>query len=79
MLCAAVALIALTGIEPFVLLLNRWLVSLIPASDPTVTMLALVIVVIGAVTLRGIGLKVTVRRAGAGTGAAAFGACRARR
>jgi len=74
LLCAAVAVIALTGIEPFVLLLNRWLASVIPAYDPVVTMLALVIVVIGALTVGGIGLKVSVRRASEGTGAAACGA-----
>lgn len=74
LLCAAVAVIALTGIEPFVLLLNRWLASLIPAYDPVVTMLALVIVVIGALTLGGISLKVSVRRASEGARAAACGA-----
>lgn len=63
LLCAAVAVIALTGIEPFVLLLNGWLASVIPAYDPVVTMLALVIVVIGALTLGGISLKVSVHRA----------------
>ena len=70
MLCGAAAVIALTGIEPFVLRLNRWLVSLIPVYDPMVTMLALVIVVIGALTLGGISLKASVRRASKGTGAA---------
>jgi NO-binding membrane sensor protein with MHYT domain len=74
LLCAAVAVIALTGIESFVLLLNRWLASVIPAYDPVVTMMALVIVVIGALTLGGISLKVSVRRASEGTGAAACGA-----
>ena len=74
MLCAAVAVIALTGIEPFVLLLNQWLASLIPAYDPVMTMLALVIAIIGALTVGAISLKVSVRRAGEGMGAAAFGA-----
>ena len=74
LLCAAVAVIALTGIESFVLLLNRWLASVIPAYDPVVTMLALVIVVIGAITSGGISLKVSVRRASEGTVAAACGA-----
>jgi len=69
LLCAAVAVIALTGIEPFVLRLTGWLASVIPAYDPVVTMLALVIVVIGALTLGGISLKVSVRRATAGMGA----------
>ena len=74
LLCAAVAAIALTGIESFVLLLNQWLASVIPDYDPVVTMLALVIVVIGALTLGGISLKVSARRASEGTGAAARGA-----
>ena len=74
LLCAAVAVIALTGIESFVLLLNNWLASVIPAYDPVVTMLALVIVVIGALTLGGISLKASVRRASEGTGAAASAA-----
>jgi NO-binding membrane sensor protein with MHYT domain len=70
LLCAAVAVIALTGVESFVLLLNRWLASAIPAYDPALTMLALVIVVIGALTLGGISLKVSVRRSIEGSGAA---------
>ena len=74
MLCAAVALIALTGVEPLVLLLNQRLASFFPAYDPVVTMLALVIVVVGALTLGAISLKASVRRASEGAGAAAFGA-----
>jgi hypothetical protein len=70
MLCGAGAVIALTAIEPFVLRLDRWLASLIPAYDPMVTMLVLVIVVIGALTLGGISLKASVRRASEGAGAA---------
>lgn len=62
LLCAAVGVLALTGIESFVLLLNRWLAAVIPAYDPVVTMLALVIVVIAALTLGGISLKVSARR-----------------
>jgi len=69
LLCAAVAVIAVTGIEPFVLRLTGWLASVIPAYDPVVTMLALVIVIIGALTLGGISLKVSVRRATEGMGA----------
>jgi hypothetical protein len=42
-----------TGFESFVLLLNRWLASAIPAYDPVMTMLVLVIVVIGALTWEG--------------------------
>ena len=72
MLCAAVAVITLTGIEPFVLLVNQWLASLMPAYDPVVTMLALVIVVVGTLTLGAISLKDSVRRGSEGTGAAAF-------
>jgi hypothetical protein len=74
LLCAAVTVIALTGIESFVLLLNRWLASVIPAYDPVVTMLALAIVVIGALTLAGVSLKVAARRASEATAAAACGA-----
>lgn len=70
LLCGAVTVIALTGIESFVLLLNRWLASAIPAYDPVMTMLVVVVVVIGALTLGGISLKVWARRASECSGAA---------
>jgi NO-binding membrane sensor protein with MHYT domain len=71
LLAAAVTVIALTGIDSLVLQLNNWLASLIPAYDPMVTMLALAIVIIGTLTLGGISLKVSARRASEGTSAPA--------
>ena len=63
LLCIAVVVIALTGNNSVVLQINLWLAALIPAYDPMVTMLVLVIVVIAALTLGAIRLKVSARRA----------------
>jgi hypothetical protein len=61
LLGVAVAVIALTGVNSVVLSLNLWLASIIPAYDPMVTMLALVVVVIGGLILGSIRLKTSVR------------------
>src|SRR3954469_15470453 len=66
LLIVAVGVIGLTGNDSFVLRLNFWLASVIPAYDPMVTMLALVIVVIAALVMGSIGLKVSARRANEG-------------
>lgn len=63
LLIAAVGVIGLTGNASFVLQLNFWLASVVPAYDPMVTMLALVIVVIASLILGSIRLKVSARRA----------------
>jgi hypothetical protein len=62
LLAAAVAVIALTGVNSFVLEVNLWLARVIPAYDPMVTMLVLVIVVIAALILGSIRLKISARR-----------------
>src|SRR3954465_6972469 len=67
LLGVAVAVIALTGVDSYVLALNFWLASVIPAYDPMVTMLALLIVVIAALVVGSIGLKVSARRASEGS------------
>ena len=63
LLCIAVVVIALTGNNSVVLQINLWLAALIPAYDPMVTMLVLVLVVIAALTLGSIGLKMSAQRA----------------
>ena len=59
----AVVVIAMTGNNSVVLEINRWLAALIPAYDPMVTMLVVMIVVIAALILGSIGLKMSARRA----------------
>jgi hypothetical protein len=66
LLAVTVGVIALTGNDSLVLRLNVWLASAIPAYDPMVTMLALVIVVIAALVMGSVGLKVSARRANEG-------------
>ena len=63
LLCMAVVVIAMTGNNSVVLEINRWLAALIPAYDPMVTMLVVMIVVIAALILGSIGLKMSARRA----------------
>jgi hypothetical protein len=63
LLAIAVAIIALTGVDAFVLWLNLWLASVIPSYDPMVTMLALVVVVIAALIVGSIRLKTAARGA----------------
>lgn len=63
LLCTAVVAIALTGNNSVVLQINLWLADLIPAYDPMLTMLALAIVAIAALTLGAVRLKVSARRA----------------
>jgi len=70
LLCMAVVVIAMTGNNSVVLEINRWLAALIPAYDPMVTMLVVMIVVIAALILGSIGLKMSARRASEATGAA---------
>lgn len=67
LLCIAVGIIAVTGNDSVVLQLNLWLASLVPAYDPMVTMLVLVVLVIAVLTLGAIGLKLTARRASEAT------------
>ena len=67
LLCIAVVVIALTGNNSVVLQINLWLAALVPAYDPMVTMLVLVIVAIAALTLGAIRLKVSARRASEAT------------
>jgi hypothetical protein len=63
LLAIAVAIIALTGVNSFVLWLNLWLASAIPSYDPMVTMLALVVVAIAALITASIRLKIAARGA----------------
>lgn len=63
LLVFAVALIPLTGFDSFVRQLNLWLAAVLPAYDPMVTMLALMVVVISALILGSIRLKSVARRA----------------
>ena len=63
LLCLAVVLIALTGSNSVVRQINLWLAALIPAYDPMVTMLALVVVVISGLILGSVGLKMAAQRA----------------
>ncbi len=67
LLCIGVVIIALTGNSSVVLQINVWLADLIPAYDPVVTMLVLVVVVVAALTLGSIRLKVSARRAAEAT------------
>ncbi len=67
LLGAAVAVIALTGVNSFAAQVNLWLARVIPAYDPMVTMLVLVIVVVAALTLGSISLKISARRRGEAT------------
>jgi hypothetical protein len=63
LLCIGVVIIALTGNSSVVLQVNLWLAELIPAYDPVVAMLVLVVVVVASLTLGSIRLKVSARRA----------------
>jgi hypothetical protein len=62
LLGSAVAVIALTGINPLVLATNQWLAGVAPGIDPVVTMLLLVIAVTTGLVLGCIGLKTEARR-----------------
>lgn len=55
------AIIALTGVNSLVQRVNLWLAALIPAYDPVVTMLALVLFGVTALVLGGIRLKIAAR------------------
>lgn len=63
LLGSAVAIIALTGVNSLVLRVNLWLAVLIPAYDPVVTMLALVVILVTGLVLGGIRLKIAARLA----------------
>ena len=63
LLCLAVIIIAVTGNNSVVRQINLWLAALIPAYDPMVTMLVLVVVVISGLILGSIGLKMSAQRA----------------
>jgi uncharacterized membrane protein YozB (DUF420 family) len=58
----AVAVIALTAINPFVQRVSLWLAALIPGYDPVVTMLALVVLLVAVLVLGSIKLKIAARQ-----------------
>src|SRR3954470_24162908 len=63
LLIVAVGVIGLTGNDSFVLRLNFWLASVIPAYDPMATMLALIIMVVSPLISGSIGVKASARGA----------------
>jgi hypothetical protein len=63
LLAAAVAVIAVTGVDSYVFRLNRWLASVVPAYDPMVTMLVLVVASLTALVLGSVRLKMSARGA----------------
>jgi NO-binding membrane sensor protein with MHYT domain len=63
LLAAAVALIALTGVDSYVLRFNIWIASIVPAYDPMVTMLVLIVAVLAALVLASVRFKIAARRA----------------
>jgi hypothetical protein len=63
LLGSAVAIIALTGVNSLVQRVNFWLAALIPAYDPVVTMLVLVVVLVTGLVLGSIRFKVAARHA----------------
>jgi hypothetical protein len=62
LLGSAVGVIALTGINPLVVVTNHWLGSVAPHIDPVVTMLGLVVVLTSGLVLAGIALKTQAHR-----------------
>jgi len=67
LLAAAVAVTALSGVDSYVLRFNIWLASLVPAYDPMVTMLVLMVGILGGLVMGSISLKMSARRASEGT------------
>lgn len=63
LLGSAVAIIALTGVNSLVQRVNFWLAALIPAYDPVVTMLVLVVVLVAGLVFTSIRFKVAARHA----------------
>jgi hypothetical protein len=59
---SAVGVIALTGINPLVLVTNQWLAEVAPQIDPVVTMLGLVVALTNGLVLGGIALKTQAHR-----------------
>ena len=67
LLAAAVAVTALSGVDSYVLRFNIWLASLVPAYDPMVTMLVLMVGILAGLVMGSISLKMSARRASEGT------------
>lgn len=63
LLGSAVAIIALTGVNSLVQRVSLWLAALIPAYDPVVTMLGLVVLLITGLVLGSIRFKIAARHA----------------
>lgn len=67
LLAAAVAVTALSGVDSYVLRFNIWLASIVPAYDPMVTMLVLMVGILAGLVMGSISLKMSARRASEGT------------
>jgi hypothetical protein len=65
LLGSAVGVIALTGINPLVLVTNQWLAEVAPDIDPVVTMLGLVVALTSGLVLGGVALKTQAHRVAA--------------
>jgi hypothetical protein len=66
LLVAAVAVTALSGVDSYVRRFNMWLASLVPAYDPMVTMLVLMVGILAGLVIGSISLKMSARRASEG-------------